>query len=83
MIRVGATKTLFGFISGPGAQHGKTTNLNNTLNRLKNPANKPKHFKNLDKQLGKYTNRLYKSALKDIKGRIVWDVITSLIDNAI
>lgn len=44
IIGAGATGALFGLISGPGAQHGKTANLNNTLNRYKNPANKPKHL---------------------------------------
>ena len=73
MIKAGETKTLFGFISGRGTQHGKSTNRKKVRVRHDNPANKARHIKNLDKQLDKYTKRLYQSALKDIKGNNVWD----------
>jgi hypothetical protein len=73
VIKAGATKTLFGFISGRGTQHGKLTNRKKVRVRQDNPANKARHMKNLDKQFDKDTTRLYQSALKDIKGNIVWD----------
>ncbi len=83
IIGAGVTGALFGFISGSGAQHGKLTNRQKIKIRQKDPANKARHIKNLNKQLDKYTTRLYGSAMKDIKGSIVWDAIASLIDNAI
>jgi len=83
IIGAGATGALFGFISGPGAQHGKLTNRQKIKIRKKDTGNKARHLKNLDKQMGKYTTRLYRSAMKDIKGSIVWDVISSLIDSLI
>lgn len=83
IIGAGATGALFGFISGPGAQHGKLTNRQKIKIRQKDKGNKARHIKNLDKQLDKYTTRLYRSAMKDIKGSIVWDVISSMIDSLI
>lgn len=83
IIGAGATGALFGFISGPGAQHGKLTNRQKIKIRKKDTGNKARHLKNLDKQMTKYTTRLYRSAMKDIKGSIVWDVISSLIDSLI
>ena len=83
IIGAGATGALFGFISGPGAQHSKLTNRQKIKIRKKDTGNKARHLKNLDKQMGKYTTRLYRSAMKDIKGSIVWDVILSLIDSLI
>ena len=60
IIGAGATGALFGFISGPGAQHGKLTNRQKIKIRKKDTGNKARHLKNLDKQMTKYTTRLYR-----------------------
>ncbi|AUD64445.1 hypothetical protein BK011_01655 [Tenericutes bacterium MZ-XQ] len=70
-------------MSGPDAQHGKLTNRQKIKIRQKDKGNKARHIKNLDKQMDKYTTRLYRSAMKDIKGSMVWDVISSTIDSLI
>lgn len=79
----GLTGAFFSFLSGPGAQHGKLYNRAHTLERYSDPNNKARHFKNLNKQLAKYTTRLRDSAMNDIKGGVILDLVTSIIDNLI
>ena len=49
IIGAGTIGALFGFMSGPDAQHGKLTNRQKTKIRQKDKGNKVRHIKNLDK----------------------------------
>jgi len=83
VIGSGATGALFGFISGPGVQHGRLTNIQKVRVRQSNPNNKARHIKNLNKQMNKYVSRLLNSGNKDIKKNIIWDVVSSILDGLI